>query len=89
MLEIYYPSRFYMPKFEVLHVLYRMPTKGDNYQITYTIDDKGAFTVVKKSIMVIIRISNGREMGGCFLPKEWHGLKVRRLVNVPIYEIGK
>lgn len=72
-------------KWEVLEFIKRIP-KGTHYKVTYTLDNRGPFVVVKRNIMVLVNTKTEEDMGCCFLPNSWDGRRVRRSVIVPIYE---
>ena len=78
-------SKVYTAKWEVLQLLSKIP-KGSHYIVTYTLDNKGPFLVVKKRIMIVINIKTKEDMGVCFLPRTWDGKRVRRAVITPVYE---
>lgn len=75
-------------KWEVINLLKRIP-KGNLYTVRYVLDKKGPFLAVMKTIMVLINIKTNEDMSACFLPKNWNGKRVRRLVIPIIYENGK
>lgn len=79
-------SKVYLSKWEALEFIKRMP-RGECYNVTYTLDEKGPLLVVKKRIMIVINVKTKEDMGVCFLPKSWDGKNVRRKITVPIYEM--
>jgi len=70
---------------EVVSFIKKIP-KGTHYKVIYILDSKGLLLVTKRKIMIVSHIRTKNDMGVCFLPKSWDGKRVRRKVEVPIYE---